>query len=204
MQREWTLREWLTDYAAHRIVAEAIGLDETVIALAWAWERCMSAEEAGRFPEPDPASYRGRPSATFSWSGPRGVPGAMWIMGRTLRVSLPGIPNGPDIPFATLLANDLPEPLRSAMPGDWAAGVLDSIRRLATLPCFCGTGFERAHEHDALAQGPRVQHPTAPIDVSVMAGRCRMCGERWLLEEAGDSHYEYHYRVERLVYPAEN
>jgi hypothetical protein len=204
LAKTWTLSEWLSDHGARSAVAEAIGLDETVVALAWAWEHTMSPAERALFPEPDSSSYAGRPHVSFSWSRGRGVPGAMWIVGRTLRVSLPGVPNGPDVPFDTLLASGLPAPWKSAMPEDWAIRVMESIRLLAPLPCFCGTGFERAHEHDALALGPRVQHPSAPIDFHVTAARCRVCGERWLLEESGDSHYEYHYRVERFAYPKES
>jgi hypothetical protein len=199
----WTLGQWLTDSTAHRRSAEAIGLNETVSALGWAWEKTMPAALAAKFPERDAdrASLAGRPRVRFSWSNPRGVPGAAWIMGRTVRVSLPGIPKTPDIPFASILSGGFPKEVLRAMPMGWADEIVQSVQRLAPLPCFCGTGFERNLEHDALAYGPQVQHPNAPVDFTVMATRCQVCGLRWLLEESGDSHYEYHYRVSPWVDP---
>ncbi len=75
---------------------------------------------------------------------------------------------------------------------------LVEARALSPLPCFCGTGWRRFHEHDALLNLARCQHPRAPIDHKAMTARCRICGRWWTLEEMGDSHYSYHYSVRQF------
>ena len=73
-----------------------------------------------------------------------------------------------------------------------------AARQLAPLPCFCGTGCQRLHEHDALTRLIYRQHPHAAVDHSATTAWCRVCYRWWTYEESGDSRYRYFYNVRQF------
>jgi hypothetical protein len=148
-----------------------------------------------RLPPADPAPLTDRPS--IRWDRHQSRKGLIWFFGRSIAVDVSGQPRV-TITLAEAAAGGL-EPWRSALGGAMIDDATEDARRLAPLPCFCGTNCQRTHEHDALMHLIRIQHPYATIDYSATTTRCRVCGRWWTFEELGDSHYSYQYRVRQLL-----
>jgi len=152
-----------------------------------------------------PAEQRPMPAETTSLDGrPRFVrdeafadaSGLVWFFGRTLAVDARGQARV-ELPLGAVARDGLGT-LRAALSTELADAVEQAAQQLAPLPCLCGTGCQRLHEHDALVSLVRRQHPHAPIDHSATVAWCRVCGRWWTYEEAGDAHYSYHYTVRQF------
>lgn len=162
-------------------------------ALALLTEARLPAEQ--RSPPAETTALRGRPwfvrDEAFSDAS-----GMVWFFGRTLAVDARGHPRV-ELPLGAVARAGLGT-LRATLSPELAAAVEQAAQLLAPLPCLCGTGCQRLHEHDALVSLVRRQHPHAPIDHSATVAWCRVCARWWTYEEAGDSHYSYHYTVRQF------
>lgn len=131
----------------------------------------------------------------------RGALGNMvWLFGRRVAIDVRGQPRV-ERTLQDVVARGFDEPTRAALGHALAEQTLDAARKLAPLPCLCGTGCRRPMEHDAFFQLSRLQHPSAPVDDVATSGPCRVCGRWWTFRESGDSHYGYHYEERELALP---
>jgi hypothetical protein len=148
--------------------------------------------DAQRPPQAENTALRGRPwfarDEAFSDAS-----GKVWFFGRTLAVDAKGQPRV-EVPLAVVACDGLAE-CRSRLSAELADAVEQAARQLVPMPCLCGTGCQRPHEHDALTSLVRRQHPHAPIDYSVTVYWCRVCARWWTYMAVGDSHYSYSYTV---------
>ena len=179
--------------ALNERVLSIFGLMTLTEALALLTEARLPAEQ--RPPPAETASLAGRPrfvrDEAFSDAS-----GRVWFFGRTLAVDAKGRPRVA-LPLAAVASDGLGV-LRATLSAALADVVEEAARQLLPLPCLCGTGCQRLHEHDALVSLIRRQHPHAPIDISATVAWCRVCARWWTYEAAGDSHYSYHYTVRQF------
>lgn len=150
----------------------------------------------------DATALEGRPRfhRPFGRTGRGVVSPLVWFFGRSVAIDVPG--QGRTTRTLGDVARDgFDDATTSALGEELAEQVLVAARQLDPLPCMCGTGCERPHDHDAFASLARKVDPRAPIDVNATTGRCRVCGRWWTFYEAGDSHYSYRYRVSQLLVP---
>lgn len=143
------------------------------------------------------AADGGRPSVSHLYGFGRGVPKAVWLMGRNVWADAAG--RRYQATFEDFLAAGFPADTATDLGLEVVQRVTAAVRQLAPLPCKCDTGVETPDQHGTLDEIVRRQHPFAPIDVSAVVGRCRVCGRGWTFEAAGDSHYSYSYEVHPFV-----
>ncbi|MFT5684095.1 MAG: hypothetical protein ACI8RZ_005036 [Myxococcota bacterium] len=141
---------------------------------------------------PDPPV--GRPQ--IPWDSFHNDQGRVWIFGRRVAVDVSG-QSRVELPLSE--AADGMEPFGEALGEALVDDVVQATRQLDPLPCFCGTGCQRSHQHDALTSITRSQHPHAPIDHHATVYRCRVCSRWWTYQETGDSHYSYNYQVRQFT-----
>jgi len=122
--------------------------------------------------------------------------GRVWFFGRTLAIDVKEKPRV-SLDLRTAAGSGM-EAYREDLGDELVDTVIEAARALSPLLCFCGTGWLRFHEHDALLDLSRCHHPRTPIDHKAMTARCRICGRWWTLEVMGDSHYSYHYSVRQF------
>lgn len=126
-----------------------------------------------------------------TWSFGRGNPCAVWIRGR--RVSAMAGDISYEAPFEIHLATGFPAALAERLGEDIVARVNGAVGSLAPLPCMCHTGaFELSH-HGSLDILASKSDPRAPVEVQATVARCTVCGQGWLFESSGDSHYSFTY-----------
>ena len=143
----------------------------------------------------DTAPLAGRPHIRRDFSSPE--QGMVWFIGRTLAIDVRG-QDRVEVPMAEAAEAGL-DACRAALGDALIDRVVEAARALSPLPCFCGTGCQRIHEHDALMQLSSCSDPRAPIDRRAALLRCRVCGRWWTYQEEGDSHYSYHYTVRQFT-----
>lgn len=150
----------------------------------------------------DDTPLEGRPRYTRPLGGGgRGVVASMaWLFGRRVAIDAPG-QERVERTLDDVVAHGFDDASRAALGNELAEQTRDAARRLAPLPCLCGTGCQRPMEHDAFFQLTRLQHPSAPIDDHASTGLCRVCGRWWTFRESGDSHYGYQYEQRQLTLP---
>ena len=117
----------------------------------------------------------------------------IWLRGRQLTIDVRDQPRL-EITFQTFLSVGFSE-ASAALIGSRASEIIDAVRQLELLPCFCGTGAETPEQHGNLKTLVSRQHPQASCEHLVTVGRCAVCGRGWIFIKSGDSHYSYSFQV---------
>jgi hypothetical protein len=178
--------------ALHRQVMALFDVETLTEAHGWLLEGTWP--EQRRVVPTDHTPLEGRPTVSRAFTHQRRVP--IWFFGRTIALDLPDTPRQ-EIPMATVAAHGL-DGFRRALGSDLVRRAVAAARALDPLPCFCGTGCTRSHEHDALDHLVSHQHPLATMVHRASLYRCRVCGRWWTYTEAGDTHYSFHYDVRQF------
>ncbi len=138
-----------------------------------------------------------RASAPRVFGGGRGGTWVVWIFGRMVRASGPGLDY--DESFETFRAHDFPPALAAAIGAVGVADVKAAVATLAEYACMCGSGADTTSQHGQTDSFVYRQDTNIPIDRSATVARCTVCNRAWTYEEGGDPAYQMHYQVTRFV-----
>ena len=136
------------------------------------------------------------------FGGGRGADWVVWFFGKTVRVSARGCEKIPDMTFADYVQSGFPVDIQKVIGEDNIQKITSAVHTLLPLSCMCSTGVGHMDEHGSLRHIIRKQHPFAPIECCITVAQCTVCGQRWSLQKAGDSHYSYFYTV--TPFPSDN
>lgn len=171
---------------------DAFGLAPLVVSLAR-----LEVETAGIPIESLADEHAGRPQVERTWSFARGVPCAVRILGRHVSARAGDVDY--QATFEVHLANGFPAALAERLGADVVDAVNASVTALAPLPCMCHTGAVEMSQHGTLMSIASKQDPRAPVECEAAVARCTVCGQGWLFEWYGDSHYSFTYSASELT-----